>query len=128
MPGVRVPAGAFGEDIGKATSELGAVVQQEADKQFDLDNKAEAQELSNELNTRMRALEIGDDDLVTFGTGYGFVSIRPDMRGLYYKAFHPKQCYLEVDGLNEVSGVYIREMLTPGQAAEQRGMTNGMSM
>ena len=40
-----------------------------------------------------------DDDLVTFGTGYGFVSIRPDMRGLYYKAFHPKQMYLEVDGL-----------------------------
>lgn len=62
LPGVRVPAGAFGEDIGKAARELGAVVQQEADKQFDLDNKAEAQELSNELNTRMRALEIGDGD------------------------------------------------------------------
>jgi hypothetical protein len=65
MPGVRVPAGAFGEDIGKATSELGAVLQQEADKQLDLDNKAEAQELSNELNTRMRALEIGDGDQET---------------------------------------------------------------
>jgi len=65
-----------------------------------------------------------DDDLVTFGTGFGFVSIRPDMRGLYYKAFHPKQCYLEVDGLNEVSGVYVREMLTPSQAAEMFGVDN----
>ena len=65
-----------------------------------------------------------DDDLVTFGTGYGFVSIRPDMRGLYYKAFHPKQMYLEVDGLNEISGVYVREMLTPGQAAEMFGEEN----
>jgi len=65
MPGVRVPAGAFGEDIGKAASELGAYLENEATVQLDLDNKAEAQELSNELNTRMRALEIGDGDQET---------------------------------------------------------------
>lgn len=62
MPGVRVPAGAFGEGIGKAASEIGAYLENEAAVQLDLDNKAEAQELSNELNTRMRGLEIGDGE------------------------------------------------------------------
>lgn len=62
MPGVQAPADAFGADMGKAVSQLGAFIEDEAQKQQRLDNQAEAQELSNELNTRLRNLEIGDGD------------------------------------------------------------------
>ena len=62
MPGVQAPADAFGADMGKAVSQLGAFIEDEAQKQQRLDNQAEAQELSNELNTRLRNLELGDGD------------------------------------------------------------------
>ena len=62
MPSVQAPADAFGADIGKAVSQLGAFIEDEAQKQQRLDNQAEAQELSNELNTRLRNLKLGDGD------------------------------------------------------------------
>lgn len=62
MPGVQAPADAFGADMGKAISQLGSFIEDEAQKQQRLDNQAEAQELSNELNTRLRNLELGDGD------------------------------------------------------------------
>ena len=65
-----------------------------------------------------------DDDLVTFGTGLGYVGLRPDMRGLLYKAFHLNKVYLDVDGLNEVVGVFIAEQYTPRQAAMLFGEDN----
>jgi len=58
-----------------------------------------------------------DDDLVTFGTGVGYVGMAPDMRGLMYKAFHLNKLYLDVDGLNDIVGVFISEKFTPRQAA-----------
>ena len=61
MPTVRAPVDAFGADMGKAVSQLGSFIEDEAQKQQRLDNQAEAQELSNELNTRLRNLEIGAD-------------------------------------------------------------------
>jgi hypothetical protein len=62
MPTVRAPVDAFGADMGKAVSQLGSFIEDEAQKQSRLDNQAEAQELSNELNTRLRNLELGDGD------------------------------------------------------------------
>jgi len=62
IPTVRAPADAFGADIGKAVSQLGSFIEDEAQKQQRLDNQAEAQELSNELNTRLRNLKLGDGD------------------------------------------------------------------
>jgi len=69
----------------------------------------------------IKALGEVDDDLVTFGTGIGYVGIRPDMRGLFYKAFHLNKCYLDVDAMNEVVGVFISDKLNPRQAAMMFG-------
>jgi len=65
-----------------------------------------------------------DDDLVTFGTGLGYVGLRPDMSGLMYKAFHLNKVYLDVDGLNEVVGVFVAEQYSPRQAAMLFGEEN----
>ena len=65
-----------------------------------------------------------DDDLVTFGTGCGYVGLRPDMSGLQFKGFHLNKVYLDVDALNHVVGVYIREELTPRNAAVMFGEEN----
>ena len=68
---------------------------------------------SNFINTTGEV----DDDLVAFGTGCGFLNIRPDMRGIQFKAFHLSKVYLDVDAVNNVVGVYIDEKMTPRKAA-----------
>jgi hypothetical protein len=75
---------------------------------------------SNFINTTGEV----DDDLVTFGTGCGFVGLRPDMSGLQFKAFHLNKVYLDVDAVNNVVGVYISEKMTPRQAAMLFGIDN----
>ena len=65
-----------------------------------------------------------DDDLVTFGTGCGFIGLRPDMSGLQFKAFHLNKVHLDVDAVNNVVGVYIAEKMSPRQAAMLFGEEN----
>ena len=50
---------------------------------------------SNFINTTGEV----DDDLVTFGTGCGFIGLRPDMSGLQFKAFHLNKVHLDVSRL-----------------------------
>jgi len=75
---------------------------------------------SNFINTTGEV----DDDLVTFGTGCGFIGLRPDMSGIQFKAFHLNKVHLDVDAVNNVIGVYISEMMTPRQAAMLFGVDN----
>lgn len=65
-----------------------------------------------------------DDDLVTFGTGAGFISTRPDQKGLSFRSFHLNSVYLEVDSQNDVIAAYITERLTSKQAADKWGDEN----
>ncbi len=58
-----------------------------------------------------------DDDLVSFGTGAGFLGERSDRSGLLFRSFHLKSVFLDVDADNSVGTFYIREDLTARQAA-----------
>ena len=65
-----------------------------------------------------------DDDLITFGTGAGFVGTNKDEDGLLFRSFHLAGVYLDADDQNEISGVFLLEKLTPIQAAERWGKEN----
>ena len=65
-----------------------------------------------------------DDDLITFGTGVGFVGLRPDRTGLLFRSFHLKNVFIIVDHTNRPNGVLIAESLTPQQAAAKWGREN----
>ncbi len=71
-------------------------------------------------NPRAKLIDVTgevDDDLVTFGTGAGFLGERSDRSGLLFRSFHLKSVFLDVDADNSVDTVYIREDLTARQAA-----------
>lgn len=63
-----------------------------------------------------------DDDLVTFGTGCGFVGVRGDQSGFRFKSFHLKDVVIAVDGDNNPVGVMISDRLSPIQAAARWGI------
>lgn len=65
-----------------------------------------------------------DDDLVTFGTGTGFLGTRPDQSGLMFRSFHMNAIYIEVDASNVPVSVYVIERMTAVQAAEKWGEEN----
>lgn len=62
-----------------------------------------------------------DDDLVTFGTGVGYVGLNEARSGLHFKSFHLKNVHLTVDADNSPTGVIVTERLTPAQAAGRWG-------
>jgi hypothetical protein len=62
-----------------------------------------------------------DDDLVTFGTGVGFIGVRPDRGGLSFRSFHLKAIYAETDGENNITSVYVIERMTAEQASDRWG-------
>ena len=65
-----------------------------------------------------------DDDLVTFGTGTGYLGVRADQAGFNFRSFHMASVLLETDADNQVNGVYITEYLTCKQAADRWGKEN----
>lgn len=65
-----------------------------------------------------------DGDIVTFGSGVGYVGVRPDMSGLMFRAFHMANVYVEVDSLNQPECYYVIERLTVKQAAGRFGEEN----
>lgn len=65
-----------------------------------------------------------DDDLVSFGTGAGFLGTRKDQRGLMFRSFHLNCIYIEADSENNVVTVYVIERLTAVQAADRYGEEN----
>lgn len=65
-----------------------------------------------------------DDDLVTFGTGAGFLGTRGDQSGLLFRSFHLNVIYIEVDSENNPTTVYVVERLTSSQAAGRWGKEN----
>jgi hypothetical protein len=65
-----------------------------------------------------------DDDLVTFGTGTGFLGLRPDQKGFLFRSFHMNQVYIEVNSANVPESYYIIERLNPEQAAGRWGKEN----
>lgn len=62
-----------------------------------------------------------DDDLITFGTGVGFLGTRGDQAGLLFRSFHMKDVHVQVDAENNPTTFYVREQLTPRQAAGKWG-------
>jgi hypothetical protein len=65
-----------------------------------------------------------DDDIVSFGTGAGFVGTREDQSGPFYRSFHMKNIYCETDSQNNINAVYVIEKLTAAQAADRWGIDN----
>ena len=65
-----------------------------------------------------------DDDLVTFGTGAGFLGTSKDQSGLLFRSFHLNSVYIETDADNDPATVYIIENLSAVQAAEKWGKEN----
>ena len=65
-----------------------------------------------------------DDDLVTFGTGTGYLGLRSDQLGFSFRSFHMANIYMETDADNEPMGVYVTEFLTCKQAADRWGEDN----
>lgn len=72
----------------------------------------------------MQATGEVDDDLITFGTGAGFVGLRKDQSGFRYKSFHLKDILIDVDDDNNPTGVMVSESLTARQAARKWGEEN----
>lgn len=62
-----------------------------------------------------------DDDLVTFGTGVGYVGLNDARSGLHFKSFHLRNVHLTVDADNNPTGIIVTERLTPAQAAGRWG-------
>ena len=62
-----------------------------------------------------------DDDLVTFGTGAGFLGVRTDRMGLSFRSFHLKAIYAETDSENNITSAYVIERMTAVQAADRWG-------
>lgn len=90
-------------------------------------NRAEERMWRSMYNPRARFIEATgecDDDIVTFGTAVGFCGLRNDGNGLLFRSFNLASTYLEVDAENRVTGVYVREHLTPRQAANKWGADN----
>lgn len=78
-------------------------------------------------NPKARFIEVTgevDDDLVTFGTGIGFVGLNKDQNGFMFRAFHLARSFVMTDENNEPNGVFIAEHLTAAQAAERWGESN----
>lgn len=65
-----------------------------------------------------------DDDLVTFGTGMGYVGVRRDQSGLMFRSFHMSKVYVQTDYVGDIDTVYIYEEMTPVQAAGRWGEEN----
>lgn len=65
-----------------------------------------------------------DDDLVTFGTGAGFVGARQDQSGLLFRSFHLNSIYIETDAENNPVTAYVVESMSAEQAAEKWGEDN----
>jgi len=62
-----------------------------------------------------------DDDIVAFGNGAGYVGLREDRRGLFYRGFHPGSIYPLMDEFNQTQGVLIVERVTAKQASDRWG-------
>ena len=62
-----------------------------------------------------------DDDLVTFGTGCGFLGVRPDQSGFAFRAFHMKAIYAKTDAENNVTAIYVIENMMAYQAEDRWG-------
>jgi hypothetical protein len=78
-------------------------------------------------NPRAKFIEVTgevDDDLITFGTGCGFLGLRGDRLGLLFRSFHLASTMFETDADNEINVVYVHEKLTPRQAAGRWGEEN----
>ena len=102
----------------------------EDDKLLDISGVKEWIEFAEErlwralYNPRAKFIEATgevDDDLVTFGTGAGFVGARVDQSGLSFRSFHMKGTYIEVDAENNPVTAYVVERLTAVQAEEKWG-------
>lgn len=65
-----------------------------------------------------------DGDIVSFGSGVGYVGVRPDGSGLMFRAFHLANVFVEVDSLNQPECYYVIEKLTAKQAAGRWGAEN----
>tara|TARA_R110002153_G_scaffold50292_2_gene141552 strand:- start:3864 stop:5552 length:1689 start_codon:yes stop_codon:yes gene_type:complete len=65
-----------------------------------------------------------DDDLITFGTGAGFLGMRRDKKGFLFRSFHLAKTFIEMDYDNQPNSVYIIEWLTAKQAAAKWGREN----
>ena len=65
-----------------------------------------------------------DDDLVTFGTGVGYLGLRDDQAGFMFRSFHLANTYIDTDTYGAVNGVHVTETLTAKQAAERWGEEN----
>jgi len=65
-----------------------------------------------------------DDDLITFGTGAGYLALRPDQVGLAFRSFHLANVYLITNAENDAVGVHIFERMTARQAAQRWGEDN----
>jgi len=65
-----------------------------------------------------------DDDLVTFGTGTGYLGLRSDLAGFSFRSFHMANVLIETDADNNPNGVYVTEYLTCKQAADRWGEEN----
>ena len=78
-------------------------------------------------NPKARFIEVCgevDDDLVTFGTGTGYLGLRQDQLGFAFRSFHMANVLIEVDYNNDPTGCYISEFLTCKQAADRWGKDN----
>jgi hypothetical protein len=62
-----------------------------------------------------------DDDMVTFGTGAGWLGLRQDRNGLSFRSFHMANTYILVNADNVPDGVLVIEWLTAKQAAGRWG-------
>lgn len=65
-----------------------------------------------------------DDDLVTFGTGAGWLGLRQDRQGLSFRSFHMASIFVMVNADNVPTGVLIVERLTAKQASDRWGEEN----
>lgn len=65
-----------------------------------------------------------DDDIVTFGTGAGFLGVREDQSGFAFRAFHLNSIYVETDSENNVIASYVIEKMTASQAVDRWGYDN----
>lgn len=62
-----------------------------------------------------------DDDLVTFGTGAGYIGTNKTQNGFAFRSFHLRAVYVETDAENNVTTTYIVETMTAAQAEDRWG-------
>jgi hypothetical protein len=65
-----------------------------------------------------------DDDIVSFGSGAGFVDKRSDGSGLLFRSFHMKGVYYIINGDGSLEGALIAESITAKEAADRWGEEN----